>query len=178
MELTDELLSYWERLAEENNNYRLSLHIETLKEIREIKALLKGQTEDYDTGQREAGRRKGRLGGKMELQKLTIGDNKLYLDGVEIKNVKEFTLKSSAMAEAELEATLYVSLEKVLEVDNIRVANMSEEKTVYFQDEIVAMKKALSIAIEKGNAEEIASLSTAIANLTKAGADIELQISY
>ena len=55
---------------------------------------------------------------------------------------------------------------------------MLEEKTVYFQDEIVAMKKALSIAIEKGNAEEIASLSTAIANLTKAGADIELQISY
>lgn len=44
MELTDELLSYWERLAEENNNYRLSLHIETLKEIREIKALLKEQT--------------------------------------------------------------------------------------------------------------------------------------
>lgn len=46
MELTDELLSYWERLAEENNNYRLSLHIETLKEIREIKALLKEQTDD------------------------------------------------------------------------------------------------------------------------------------
>jgi hypothetical protein len=46
MELTDELLSYWERLAEENNNYRLSLHIETLKEIREIKALLKEQTYD------------------------------------------------------------------------------------------------------------------------------------
>lgn len=44
MELTDELLSYWERLAEENNNYRLSLHIETLKEIREIKVLLKEQT--------------------------------------------------------------------------------------------------------------------------------------
>ena len=44
MELTDELLSYWERLAEENDNYRLSLHIETLKEIREIKALLKEQT--------------------------------------------------------------------------------------------------------------------------------------
>lgn len=114
----------------------------------------------------------------MELQKITLKDNRIYLDGVEIKNVKEFTLKSSAMAEAELEATLYVSLEKVLEVDNIRVANMLEEKTVYFQDEIVAMKKALSIAIEKGNAEEIASLSTAIANLTKAGADIELQISY
>ena len=114
----------------------------------------------------------------MKLQKITLKDNRIYLDGVEIKNVKEFTLKSSAMAEAELEATLYVSLEKVLEVDNIRVANMSEEKTVYFQDEIVAMKKALSIAIEKGNAEEIASLSTAIANLTEAGADIELQISY
>ncbi len=46
MELTDELLSYWERLAEENNNYRLSLHIETLKEIREIKALLKEQTDN------------------------------------------------------------------------------------------------------------------------------------
>lgn len=64
----------------------------------------------------------------MELQKITLKDNRIYLDGVEIKNVKEFTLKSSAMAEAELEATLYVSLEKVLEVDNIRVANMSEEK--------------------------------------------------
>ena len=114
----------------------------------------------------------------MELQKITLKDNRIYLDGVEIKNVKEFTLKSSAMAEAELEATLYVSLENVVEVDNIRAANMPEEKTVYFQDEIVAMKKALSIAIEKGNAEEIASLSTAIANLTKAGADIELQISY
>ena len=46
IELTDELLSYWERLAEENNNYRLSLHIETLKEIREIKALLKEQTDN------------------------------------------------------------------------------------------------------------------------------------
>ena len=45
MELTDELLSYWERLAEENNN-RLSLHIETLKEIGEIKALLKEQTDN------------------------------------------------------------------------------------------------------------------------------------
>ena len=49
---------------------------------------------------------------------------------------------------------------------------------MYFQDEIIAMKKALSIAIKKGNVEEIVSLSTAIANLTKAGADIELQISY
>lgn len=110
MELTDELLSYWERLAEENNNYRLSLHIETLKEIREIKALLKEQTDDYDTGQREAGRRKGWLGGKVELQKLTLKDNRIYLDGVEIKNIKEFTLKSSAMAEAELNVTVYVTV--------------------------------------------------------------------
>ena len=62
----------------------------------------------------------------MELQKITLKDNRIYLDGVEIKNVKEFTLKSSAMAEAELEATLYVSLEKVLEVDNIKAANMPE----------------------------------------------------
>nr|DAQ79298.1 MAG TPA: hypothetical protein [Caudoviricetes sp.] len=46
----------------------------------------------------------------MELQKLTIGDNKLYLDGVEIKNVKEFTLKSSAMSEAELNLTVYVTV--------------------------------------------------------------------
>lgn len=46
----------------------------------------------------------------MELQKLTIGDSKLYLDGVEIKNVKEFTLKSSAMAEAELNLTVYVTV--------------------------------------------------------------------
>ena len=46
IEHTDELLNYWERLAEENNNYRLSLHIETLKEIREIKALLKEQTDN------------------------------------------------------------------------------------------------------------------------------------
>ena len=114
----------------------------------------------------------------MELQKFTLKDNKLYLDGVEIKNVKEFTLKSFTVNETELNVSLYVSLENVAEADNIRVTNMPEEKTVYFQDEIVAMKKALSIAIEEGNAEEIASLSTAIANLTKAGADIELQISY
>lgn len=114
----------------------------------------------------------------MELQKLTIGDNKLYLDGVEIKNVKEFTLKSSAMSETELDVTLYVSLENVVEVNSVRVANMLEEKTVYFQDEIVAMKKALGIAIERGDLEKITYLSTAIANLTKAGADIELQISY
>ena len=46
----------------------------------------------------------------MELQKLTIGDNKLYLDGVEIKNIKEFTLKSPAMAEAELNLTVYVTV--------------------------------------------------------------------
>ena len=46
----------------------------------------------------------------MELQKLTIGDNKLYLDGVEIKNVKEFILKSPAMAEAELNLTVYVTV--------------------------------------------------------------------
>lgn len=178
MELTDELLSYWERLAEENNNYRLSLHIETIKEIREIKALLKEQTDNYDTEQKKADRRKCWLGGKVELQKLTLKDNRIYLDGVEIKNVKEFTLKSSAMAEVELNATLYVSLENVVEVDNIRAANMPEEKTVYFQDEIVAMKKALGIAIERGDLEKITYLSTAIANLTKAGADIELQISY
>ena len=114
----------------------------------------------------------------MELQKFTLKDNKLYLDGVEIKNVKDFILKISTMSETELDVTLYVSLENIVGVDSIRVANMLEEKTVYFQDEIVAMKKALNIAIEKGNVEEIASLSTAIANLTKAGADIELQISY
>ena len=52
---------------------------------------------------------KGRLGGKMELQKLTIGDNKLYLDGVEIKNVKEFTLKSSVREVTELNVTIYVT---------------------------------------------------------------------
>ena len=110
MELTDELLNYWERLAEENNNYRLSLHIETLKEIREIKALLKEQTDNYDTEQKKADRRKGRLGENMELQKLTLKDNRIYLDGVEIKNVKDFTLKSSAMAEAEPNITVYVTV--------------------------------------------------------------------
>ena len=46
----------------------------------------------------------------MELQKLTLKDNRIYLDGVEIKNVKEFTLKSSAMAEAELNVTVYVTV--------------------------------------------------------------------
>ena len=46
----------------------------------------------------------------MELQKFTLKDNKLYLDGVEIKNVKEFTLKSSAMSEAELNLTVYVTV--------------------------------------------------------------------
>ena len=52
---------------------------------------------------------KGRLGGKMELQKLTIGDNKLYLDGVEIKNVKDFILKSSVREVTELNVTIYVT---------------------------------------------------------------------
>lgn len=46
----------------------------------------------------------------MELQKLTLKDNRIYLDGVEIKNIKEFTLKSSAMAEAELNITVYVTV--------------------------------------------------------------------
>lgn len=46
----------------------------------------------------------------MELQKFTLKDDKLYLDGVEIKNVKEFTLKSSAMSEAELNLTVYVTV--------------------------------------------------------------------
>ena len=46
----------------------------------------------------------------MELQKFTLKDNKLYLDGVEIKNVKEFTLKSSVMSEAELNLTVYVTV--------------------------------------------------------------------
>ena len=52
---------------------------------------------------------KGRLGGKMELQKLTIGDNKLYLDGVEIKNVKDFILKGSVREVTELNVTIYVT---------------------------------------------------------------------
>lgn len=52
---------------------------------------------------------KGRLGGKMELQKLTIVDNKLYLDGVEIKNVKDFILKSSVREVTELNVTIYVT---------------------------------------------------------------------
>nr|DAS56821.1 MAG TPA: hypothetical protein [Caudoviricetes sp.] len=45
----------------------------------------------------------------MELQKLTIGDNKLYLDGVEIKNVKDFILKSSVREVTELNVTIYVT---------------------------------------------------------------------
>ncbi len=48
----------------------------------------------------------------MELQKLTLKDNRIYLDGVEIKNVKEFTLKSSAMAETELNVTIYVTVDQ------------------------------------------------------------------
>lgn len=46
----------------------------------------------------------------MELQKLTLKDNRIYLDGVEIKNIKEFTLKSTAMAEVELNITVYVTV--------------------------------------------------------------------
>ena len=46
----------------------------------------------------------------MELQKLPLKDNRIYLDGVEIKNIKEFTLKSPAMAEAELNLTVYVTV--------------------------------------------------------------------
>nr|DAS41908.1 MAG TPA: hypothetical protein [Caudoviricetes sp.] len=49
----------------------------------------------------------------MELQKLTLKDNRIYLDGVEIKNVKDFTLKSPTMAESELNVTVYVSVDNV-----------------------------------------------------------------
>ena len=47
--------------------------------------------------------------GKLKLQKLMIKNDKLYLDGVEIRNVKDFTLKGSATTEAELNVTIYVS---------------------------------------------------------------------
>lgn len=113
----------------------------------------------------------------MELQKLTLKDNRIYLDGVEIKNVKDFTLKSPTMAESELNVTVYVSVDNVAEMDTNKSPKIAEEKTIYFQDEIVTMKKALGIAIERGDLEKITYLSTAIANLTKAGTDIELQIS-
>lgn len=46
----------------------------------------------------------------MELQKLTVKNDKLYLDGVEIRNVKDFILKYSATTGAELNVTLCVTM--------------------------------------------------------------------
>lgn len=46
---------------------------------------------------------------RLKLQNLIIKNDTLYLDGIELKNVKEFTLKSSVMNETELNVTIYVT---------------------------------------------------------------------
>lgn len=46
---------------------------------------------------------------RLKLQNLIIKNDTLYLDGMELKNVKEFTLKSSVMNETELNLTIYVT---------------------------------------------------------------------
>ena len=46
---------------------------------------------------------------RLKLQNLIIKNDTLYLDGMELKNVKEFTLKSSVMNETELNVTIYVT---------------------------------------------------------------------
>ncbi|USF30328.1 hypothetical protein [Clostridium sp. MD294] len=50
----------------------------------------------------------------MKLQKLVIDENEhIYLDGIEISNVKEYILKSSAEKPAELTLTIYVITNQV-----------------------------------------------------------------
>lgn len=46
---------------------------------------------------------------RLKLQNLIIKNDTLYLDGMELKNVKDFTLKSSAMDETELNVIIYVT---------------------------------------------------------------------
>ena len=46
---------------------------------------------------------------RLKLQNLIIKNDTLYLDGIELKNVKEFTLKSSVMNETEHNVTIYVT---------------------------------------------------------------------
>ena len=46
---------------------------------------------------------------RLKLQNLIIKNDTLYLDGIELKNVKEFTLKSSVMNETEFNVTIYVT---------------------------------------------------------------------
>lgn len=46
---------------------------------------------------------------RLKLQNLIIKNDTLYLDGMELKNVKEFTLKSSVMNETELNVIIYVT---------------------------------------------------------------------
>ena len=46
---------------------------------------------------------------RLKLQNLIIKNDTLYLDGMELKNVKEITLKSSVMNETELNVTIYVT---------------------------------------------------------------------
>ena len=46
---------------------------------------------------------------RLKLQNLIIKNDTLYLDGMKLKNVKEFTLKSSVMNETELNVTIYVT---------------------------------------------------------------------
>lgn len=50
----------------------------------------------------------------MELQKLVIDEKEhIYLDGVEIPNVKEYTLKKLCRQPAELTLTIYVTANQV-----------------------------------------------------------------
>lgn len=49
---------------------------------------------------------------RLKLQNLIIKNDTLYLDGMELKNVKEFTLKSSVMNETELNVTIYVTTQQ------------------------------------------------------------------
>ena len=50
----------------------------------------------------------------MALQKLVIDENEhIYLDGVEIPNVKEYILKSSTKKPAELTLTIYVTTNQI-----------------------------------------------------------------
>lgn len=96
MEFSDGTLRYWSKAAVEEQNHTLAFVVQVLREIREVKELLKSQTD--------------------------------------------------------------------------------KEKDIHFQKEIQAMKKDLSMAINRGELEEISALSAAIADLTRAGVDIDQQL--
>lgn len=60
---------------------------------------------------------------RLKLQNLIIKNDTLYLDGMELKNVKEFTLKSSVMNETELNVTIYVTTHQDIGLINNNVNN-------------------------------------------------------